>query len=411
MKFIEKKQAKAFSRLHLLCTAIKKPIVLLVLTLVTISLFSIDASAQRTNRNRLNIRVRIDQPISKEFPDMKAYLSVVNRKNEPILSLIKGNFKVLIDGKLIKSSLDVAGFQYAEDGISYAVLIAGNGLMEGAPLEKQKQAAVNLSEYLRDQDRLSVYIFADEVKPVFELQKKNESLVQKINKIDVMGKSPHFYDALVIVARKLAKAPTKRKVIIMMSDGRDTDSRFTEKKLFSELDKLNIPVYGIGIKLMSGQNLYRVANTAKRSGGGYQYTPKLNGIPTSMRILYNQISLGYVIKFNVDSVEPDNNLHQLQVKVNYKGSEANAFKNFVAYKSPVPLWVIILIIVLSVVIIALIIIFFIIRLRKVRKEMGIAKRKCPDCGRRLKDDWDECMFCKHDPPKKKKGLIARIFNK
>ncbi|MCL1832893.1 MAG: VWA domain-containing protein [Leptospirales bacterium] len=346
------------------------------------------------SKNPGNIRLRIDQPVTKKYPLMEVYVSVGDNNHEPLISLVKGNFAVSVDGKEITSGLDVAGFQYTEEGVAYSLLIAGNGMMEGESIEEQLKAAIALLESLRDQDVLSVYVFGEEVKAVFEFEKKNESLIDKITKIEVLGGNPHMYDALVFSARRLNSSEYKRKVLIIMTDGRDSGSRYNDEQMLSVLDEANIPVYSVGLKIMAGQNLAKINNISVHTGGDYVYAPQLNQASKMMQLITRQILFGYRLKFHVDHVKGDNQLHQLQVKAIVKDSESNFFKNFVAEKIPLSTLVLIIIIVLIVIAVIVFIIIYLFQLRKTRKELGISKRKCPKCKQRMKDDWDECMFCK-----------------
>ena len=79
------------------------------------------------------------------------------------------------------------------------------------------------------------------------------------------------------------------------------------------------------------------------------------------------------------------------------------FKNFFAPKVPMPLWLKILIGSLSLAALVLLIIMILILRKKARQRIGITNRKCPVCKRKMKDDWDECVFCKYLPKKKKKN--------
>ena len=153
---------------------------------------------------------------------------------------------------------------------------------------------------------------------------------------------------------------------------------------------------------MAGQNLHRIIGISEHTGGGYLYSGNTTDIPKNMDITNNQIRLGYVLKFKVTKVRGDDQVHQLEVRVDYKTGESAFFKNFIATKIPMPLWMKILILVLILILLAVIIFLIIISRIKERRRMGITKRKCPVCKRRMKDDWDECVFCKYLPPKKKK---------
>lgn len=352
--------------------------------------------------NAKGLKVRIDQPIADNFPYMKTYVSVTDKSHKPVLSLVRGNFSVWVDGEKVESDLDVAGFQYAEEGISYSLIISSNGIMEGEPLHQQVKAAITLLESIREQDTLSLYSFGSDIKTVFEFQKKDESLVEKISKVEPVGGNPRLYDALVYVTKRTEKASLKRRVVLIMSDGRENESRYTKKQLFDVLDEVNIPIYSIGIKLMEGHNLFRIASISKHSGGAYVYTKTPKKIPNYIKVLNNEIQLGYVLSFKVNNVAADNKLHQLEIKIDQAGKKSSFAKNFIAHKVPLSFWLLVTLIILSIIALVILIIFYIIMRRRMRKKMGITKRKCPTCKQRMKDEWDECMFCKYLPPKKKR---------
>lgn len=349
-----------------------------------------------------DLQVRIDQIISADFPNLEIYASVTDKEGKPVLSLIPGNFKLFVDGQAVESKLNLSGFQYSDEGIAYSVLLSANGMMEGGPINQQQKAVIALLESLREQDTVSLYTFGEEIKPQFEFEKNNEKLLEKIAKTDLLGFNPHLYDGLVFAARRFSETELKRKVLIVMSDGREVESKYNKDQLYKIVDELNIPVYGIGIRMMGGQNLYRLHQLAFHTGGGYRVARGLTDIPRTMKLLNDQIRLGYVLKFRVTSLRGDDQYHQLQLKVNNEGQEGDFSKNFLAVKVPIPLWVKIAVLVVILVLIIIIIIMLLVFRKSERKKMGITNRKCPDCKRRMKDDWDECLFCKYLPSKKAK---------
>jgi hypothetical protein len=334
---------------------------------------------------------------------LEIYVSVVDADNKPVLSLIKNNFDVLIDGKSIGNNrFKIEGFQYTEDPIEYAIITSANGMMSGEPLVAEQKAVLLLFDELRPQDRISYYTFGEEIKDIFEHQKKDEKLLEKISKTELLGFNPHLYDVLVQVARRVNETKIKRKVIIAMTDGRELGSKYTEEQILKVIDDINIPVYSVGIRIMAGQNLHRIAGISEHTGGGYVFSPEVDEIPNGMSLVNDQIRLGYVFTCKVTSFQGDDQHHQIEIKAKYKNEEASFFKNFFAKRVPIPLWQKIVIIVSIVLILAALILAFILIRRNARKRMGITNRKCPICKRRMKDDWDECVFCKYLPPKKKK---------
>jgi flagellar basal body-associated protein FliL len=93
------------------------------------------------------------------------------------------------------------------------------------------------------------------------------------------------------------------------------------------------------------------------------------------------------------------------LQVNKSDKELVTYRNFIAVKVPFPLWLQIVILASVLILVAGGIVFLWFFQQSQRKALGISDRRCPDCGRRMKDDWDFCPFCRylvHDKRRKKK---------
>lgn len=350
-----------------------------------------------------DISLKINQIMSDKYPDMSVYLTVSDKQGGPILSLVKENFKVFVDGLENPGSVDVAGFQYTDEPVHYTVILSANGLMDGLGINYQQKAILNIIDQLKPNDLLSVYAFGDDIKPYIELQKKSDKLMDMISKVDTLGNDPRLFDVLVFAARKAESVNIKRKVIIIISDGRDYGSKYTRDQTLEVLKETNIPVFTVGFAIIGSQNLYRIIDVSNNSGGEFLFASDLSLIPSKVKLIQQLITQGYRLKIKSKRVKGDDKEHQIEIKVNYKDIETKYVKNFKAPKLLVPLWVKIVVVAVIVVVLVIIIIIVLLLANKRRKSIGIGKRRCPVCKRRMKDDWDECLFCKYLPPKKKKS--------
>ena len=222
-----------------------------------------------------------------------------------------------------------------------------------------------------------------------------------INDIQLSEVQPRIYDSLMNVIRKSEQKSTRRKVIIILSDGRDQNSRFTKEQLDSTLTEKSIPVYSVGFRVLSSAGLSALNQASEVSSGTYVYSD-LSKIPDNLKSVKDIITKCYVIDYKIKNVKPDNSFHLMEVSVSERDSEGRGQKTFFALKLPVPKWLKILIIICAVVLIAVLVVLFIISKIQIRKAMGITKRRCPVCGNRMKDSWDYCPFCKYLPDIKKK---------
>jgi hypothetical protein len=347
------------------------------------------------------LSIKIDQVVSKDYPNMTAFVSVKNEKGETVNGLAPGLFKTRIDSEDLRGRQSVYQFSMKTEPVDYTILISNNGIMEGEPLDFQKNALIQFIDYMQKDETLSLYTIGDDAVPIFENQKKETIDTSLINDIQLSEVQPRIYDSLMNVIRKSEQKSTRRKVIIILSDGRDQNSRFTKEQLDSTLTEKSIPVYSVGFRVLSSAGLSALNQVSEVSSGTYVYSD-ISKIPDSLKSVKDIITKCYVIDYKIKNVKPDNSFHLMEVSVSERDSEGRGQKTFFALKLPVPKWLKILIIICAVVLIDVLVVLFIISKIQIRKAMGITKRRCPVCGNRMKDSWDYCPFCKYLPDIKKK---------
>lgn len=376
----------------------KRKIAGLIILLITFGIFAQD--------NKGKLIINIDQIDSTDYPNMTAYVSVKNEKNELITGLAPGLFMTRIDSEELKGKQSVYPFSMKSEPVDYTILISNNGIMEGEPLDAQKTAVIQFIELMQKEETLSLYTIGDDAIPVFENIAKDAIDTTLINSIQTSETQPRIYDSIMNVLRKVEQKKTRRKVVIIISDGRDQNSRFTKEQLDSVLSEKSIPVYSIGIKVISSTGLSALNQISDISSASYIYANKMQKIPDSLKTIREIINKCYVINYKVKNVKPDNNFHMVEISVVDHDSEGKGQKTFYALKLPVPKWLRITIAIVIIVIITAVVVLLIVGKIKKRKSMGITKRHCPDCGNIMKDTWDYCPFCRYLPnikKKKKKG--------
>lgn len=371
----------------------------IILTLLLVLLTSITAFSQDSG----DYSIQIEQVNSEKFPFMEVYFTVADSKGVVVPTLIQGNFATYVDGKDTKK-LDIRSMQFSEEPVSYSVIISSNGIMEGQPLSLQKEAVVEFIERLRDKEKdlISLYTFGEQVTPIFEKQHYDPSLIDLVNSIEVHEEQPKLIDAVTHVARLQDDVKVKKKVILLLSDGRDVDSQFTREQCYEILREKNIPVYSLGIKVLAGRNLYTLDEMAQSTGGRYMFARYPRQIKLLFKSVIDYVQLGYVARFKTTSIKGDNKHHQLHLKLTDKEKENSTYINFIAHKKIFPWWLKFVLLGIGVVVLIVFIIILILVRKKQRELMGITKRKCPVCKCRMKDDWDECHFCKYLPKSNKK---------
>lgn len=355
-----------------------------------------------SEETRKELSVRIDQIVSSRYPEIDAYVVVRDSKGALVQGLAPGLFKYRVDSMEVNIKAEVTPFSLREFPVDYTILFSNSGIMDGEPLDFQKNAILQFIDTMRPIDSLSLYTIGEEASPVFEELKKEAIDVALVNKVTVTTEQPRVYDSTINVVRKVSRHTTPRKVIIVISDGRDQNSRFTKEQLLSVLSETGLPLYSIGIRVLGSQSLSNLNEMSDTTGGAYLYASRFSNIPENLKKISEIINQCYLINLRIRGVRADGMPHYLEVTVDERDSYGKGEKTFIAVKNPIPKWLKILFVVLVVLVLLICIILWILHRIRTRKLMGITKRRCPDCGKRMKDSWDTCPFCKYLPDIKKK---------
>lgn len=354
--------------------------------------------------NKSKISIKIDQIISDDFPNMTAYAVVQNEDSEVAAGLSPGLFQFRIDSMEADIKAEITPFSMKESPIDYSIIFSNNGIMEGQPLDFQKNAIIQFIDSMKNADTLSLYTIGEEASIVFEELQKDKIDPALVNSVSISNMQPRVYDSVMNVARKVERRNAERKIIIIISDGRDQNSRFTKDQMNAVLSEAGIPVYAIGIRVLNTQSLSSLNEMADLTGASYIYSANLSAIPENLKRINSRITQPYIIKMRVRNMKADELPHILEIAIDERDFSGSGQKTFTAVKVPIPHWVRWAVLAVSLIcIITIIVITIILRIKK-RKRMGITKRRCPDCKRRMKDSWDSCPFCKYlAEPKKKKA--------
>jgi hypothetical protein len=348
------------------------------------------------------LSVKIDQIVSNDFPNMTVYAVIQNGSGEVMAGLAPGLFSFRIDSMDATVKAAITPSSMRELPINYSIIFSNNGIMEGEPLDFQKNAILQFIESMKETDQLSLYTIGEEATVVFEEQRKDAIDPSLINSIEVTAAQPRLYDSILTVLRKVQRRSDERKIVIIISDGRDLNSRFTKDQLNAVISEVGIPIYALGIRVLGTQSLSNLNEMADLTGGTYLYSPQVARIPDGLKTLNAKITQPYIIKLKVQKMKADDLPHVLEVVVNGRDFEGKGQKTFTAVKVPIPRWVRWAVLITVVVGIAVsVVLVIILRIRK-RKKMGITSRRCPECHNRMKDSWDSCPFCRYLPNIKKK---------
>ncbi|MBC8552496.1 MAG: VWA domain-containing protein [Candidatus Marinimicrobia bacterium] len=182
-------------------------------------------------------------------------------------------------------SLDV---QYKELPIknSFVLVVDKSGSMSGSTIEAAKLGAIKFTQQVNKQDEIGLITFNNGVDILFPPTSNRNSIADGISDIIVSG-GTHLYDAIASGIKQL-NGSSGRKILIYLTDGKDTGSNFSAQNLEAMCVGENILVYGIGIGDVDVSTLKNISGATK---GGY-YTISTSDV-NKLKSIYSDVLKSY----------------------------------------------------------------------------------------------------------------------
>ena len=276
---------------------------------------------------------------------VRVYATVTDRDGRLVTNLTKDQFEVRDDGK--PQPIDV--FDNSPQPIQLIVLLDVSGSMSGnLPLLRQSSRALFVELGADDVARVGSFGRDIVISPEFT---RDVDTLQNALPDEIPPDAPTpLWRAIDQAMSDFDKKSDRRCVVMVLSDGRDEDRRFsmrmvTQVDVIDRARKDDVMVYGIGLRSrlppMTGMGPASMiaaingsmpdpglARTAEETGGGYtDVRPRDDLAATFARIvreMHSQYLLGY------EPPRHDGKTHKIDVRVSGHGLEPRARKSYVA---------------------------------------------------------------------------------
>ena len=238
-------------------------------------------------------RVVIHQVDVSNFPSLKAYISIIDDNGESIKGLDKSNFSLVEDGIRITGFECTSIFQKRE-WLSIILAIDKSGSMKGEPLNEAKKGARAFLKKVGLSDRVSLVFFDKEISKQTDFIQDKDLLENEIDLVVPKGNTA-LYDTLIKSLERLISLESPRKSIVILTDGKDTESKANLNECMSKIINSKVPIYIIG--LGAGINKEVIIEIAEQSQGNYYFASS----PTELQKIYSSIAAQlenqYIIKY------------------------------------------------------------------------------------------------------------------
>jgi VWFA-related protein len=118
-------------------------------------------------------------------------------------------------------------------------------------LQKSRQAAAQFFKTANPEDEFFLVQFNDRPEMVVPFTSNPEEIQNRLTFTQAKGRTA-LLDGVYLAMNQMKKAKNPRKAILVLSDGGDNSSRYTESEIKNLVREADVQIYAIGIFEMMG---------------------------------------------------------------------------------------------------------------------------------------------------------------
>jgi len=168
-------------------------------------------------------------------------VTVCDPLNRPVTGLEKEHFKVYED----KVEQTISQFSMDDEPVAVGLVFDVSGSM-GPKLQKSRQAAAAFFRTANTEDEFFLIEFNDSPKLSVPLTRNVEEIQNRLTFSQSKGKTA-LLDAIMLAMTEMKKSKKNRKALLIISDGGDNSSRYTEAEVRNIVRENDVLLYAIGI--------------------------------------------------------------------------------------------------------------------------------------------------------------------
>lgn len=223
--------------------------------------------------------------------DVKVVLvpvTVTDELNRPITDLPKEQFRVLEDGVEQK----ITSFFWEDGPVSLGLLFDSSGSMKNR-IVASVSALKQVFQTTIPGDEFFLVQFSDDVRMLSGFTSEPEAIYQRLGVVRPGGWTA-LLDAVALATNEMKYARNHRKALLILSDGNDNNSRFSESEIRPRVMEADVRIYAIALS-------YRprlLQRLAEDTGGKVLVAQNTNELPEIVERLSAEIRSQYLLGYS-----------------------------------------------------------------------------------------------------------------
>ena len=245
-------------------------------------------------------------------------VTVTDPMNRFVTGLERENFKLFEE----KKEQEITQFSSEDAPLSVGVIFDCSGSM-GSKLEKSRQAVAQFFKTANPDDEFFLVQFNDTANLIQPFTRNLEEIQNRLTFTQSKGRTA-LLDAVYLGLHEMKKARNPRKALLIISDGGDNNSRYTENEIKNLVREADVQIYAIGIYEASGGRSRTpeessgpalLTTIAEQTGGRQYEVDNLNELPDVAAKIGVELRNQYVLGYSPLNADHDGKYRHVVVKV------------------------------------------------------------------------------------------------
>ena len=168
-------------------------------------------------------------------------VQVTDLRDRPVLNLRKGSFRLFEDDV----EQEISSFSMADAPISTGLVFDASKSMKDR-IAESRTAIDQFCNTSVPNDEFFLMKFSDTAELVSPFTRDTNEVLRQLSNVQPHGWTA-MIDAIWRSVEEMRRASNPRKVLLVLSDGGDNNSRYSEMELLSLLRESDVRVYAIGL--------------------------------------------------------------------------------------------------------------------------------------------------------------------
>jgi Ca-activated chloride channel family protein len=246
-------------------------------------------------------------------------VTVIDPYDRFVRGLEKENFRILED----KKEQDIVHFSSEDAPLSVGVVFDCSGSM-GKKLEKSRQAVAEFLKTANPEDEFFLVQFSDTAVLVEPFTKNADEIQNRLTHTHPEGRTA-LLDAIYLALHEMKKSHNPRKALLLISDGGDNSSRYTENEIKNRVKEADVQIYAIGIyetigarsrtpEEVAGPGL--LTDIAEQTGGRQYAVENLAELADIAAKIGVELRNQYIVGYSPHNEERNGKYRRVEVRLN-----------------------------------------------------------------------------------------------